>query len=79
MVFSIGIDAGSGVMGLLFHAIGSKTTLFCYSITSATILVAFLVYIYFARDLCDYENLPEESDEEDEIKERLIENTALDD
>ena len=72
MVFSIGIDAGSGVMGLLFHAIGSKTTLFCYSITSATILVAFLVYICFAKSLSDYEQFPEDSDEEDEIKERLI-------
>ena len=79
MVFSIGIDTGSGVMGLLFHAIGSKTTLFCYSITSATILVAFLVYIYFAKSLCDYEKLPEDSDEEDEIKERQKKTRALDD
>ena len=65
MIFSTGVDAGSGVMGLLFHAIGSKATLFCYSITSAIILVAFLAYIYFARDLEDYEKLPEESDGED--------------
>ena len=49
MVYSIGIDAGSGVMGLLFHAIGSKTTLFCYSVTSAVIFVAFLAYIYFSK------------------------------
>ena len=66
MVFSIGVDAGSGVMGLLFYAIGSKTTLFCYSVTSVMILVAFLAYIYFARDLEDYEKLPEESDGEDD-------------
>ena len=79
MVFSIGIDAGSGVMGLLFHAIGAKTTLFCYSITSSTILVAFLVYIYFAKGLRDYEKLPEDSDEEDEIKESQKKNRALDD
>ena len=46
MVYAIGLDAGFGVMGLLFHAIGSKTTLFCYSIISAVILVAFLSYIY---------------------------------
>ena len=64
MVFSIGVEAGSGVMGLLFHAIGSKTTLFCYSITSAVILVAFLIYIYFAQRLDVYENLPQDSDEE---------------
>ena len=66
MVYSIGIDAGSGVMGLLFHAIGSKTTLFCYSITSAIILFAFLAYIYFSKGLEDCEKLPENSDEEDE-------------
>ena len=65
MVYAIGIDVGSGVMGLLFHAIGSKTTLFCCSITSAVILVAFLVYIYFAQSLDVYEKLPQDSDEED--------------
>ena len=64
MVYSIGLDAGSGVMGLLFHAIGSKTTLFWYSISSAIVLVAFLVYIYFAISLEDYEKLPEENDGE---------------
>ena len=65
MVHASGLDAGSGVMGLLFHAIGSKTTLFCYSITSAVILVAFLTYIYFAESLDVYEKLPQDSDEED--------------
>ena len=65
MVLAIGVDAGYGVMGLLFHAIASKTTLFCYSITSALIFVAFLVYIYFAQNLDVYEKLPQDSDEED--------------
>ena len=53
-------------MGLHFHAIGSNATLFCYSIASAIILVAFLAYIYFYKGLEDYEKLPENSDEEDE-------------
>ena len=65
MVYAIGLDAGFGVMGLLFHAIGSKATLFCYSITSVVIFVAFLVYIYFAQSLDVYEKLPQDSDEED--------------
>ena len=65
MVLAIGVDAGCGVMDLLFHAIGSKTTLFCYSITSAVIFVAFLVYIYFAQSLDVYEKLPQDSDKED--------------
>ena len=66
MVYSIRIDAGSGVMGILFHAIESKTTLFCYFITSAIILVAFLDYIYISKGLEEYEKLPENSDEEGE-------------
>ena len=65
MVYAIGLDAGFGVMGLLFHAIGSKTTLFCYSITSAVIFVGFMIYIYFAQSLDVYEKLPQDSDEED--------------
>ena len=65
MVFSIDVEAGSGVIGLLFHAIGSKTTLFCYSITSAVILAGFLVYMYFAQSLDVYEKHPQDSDEED--------------
>ena len=65
MVYAMGLDAGSGVLGLLFHAIGSKTTVFCYSITSAVIFVAFLVYIYFPQSLDVYEKLPQENDEED--------------
>ena len=65
MAYAIGLDIGSGVMGLLFHAIGPKTTLCCFSITSAVILVAFLVYIYFAQSLDVYEKLPQDSDEED--------------
>ena len=64
MVYAIGLDAGFGVMGLLFHAIGSKETLFCYSITSVVIFVAFLVYIYFAQSLDVYEKLPQDTDEE---------------
>ena len=65
MVYAMGLDAGSGVLGLLFHAIRSKKTILCYSITSALIFVAFLVYIYFAQSLDVYEKLPQDSDEED--------------
>ena len=65
MVYAIGLDGGFGVMGLLFHAIGPKTTLCCRSITAAVILVGFLTYIYFAESLDVYEKLPQDSDEED--------------
>ena len=66
MVFSFGLNGGSGIMGLLFHAIGPKTTLFCYSIASAFILICLLAYIYFAKDLDDYEKLNEDKDGEED-------------
>ena len=66
MVFSIGTEAGSGVMGLLFDVIGSKTTLFYYSIASAFLLICLLAYIYSGKGLDDYEKLPENSDREDD-------------
>ena len=48
-------------MGLLFDVIGSKTTLFCYSIASAVLLVCLLVYIYSAKGIHDYEKIPEDN------------------
>ena len=49
-------------MDLLFDdVIGSKTTLFCYSIASAVLLVCLLVYIYSAKSIDDYEKIPEEN------------------
>ena len=49
-------------MDLLFDdVIGSKTTLFCYSIASAVLLLCLLVYIYSAKSIDDYEKIPEEN------------------
>ena len=66
MVYAFGTNGGSGVMGLLFHAIGPKTTLFCYFIASTIILICLLAYIYFAKGLDDYEKLPEDKGGEDD-------------
>ena len=65
MAYALGINGGSGVMGLLYHAIEPKTTLFCYSIASAIILICLLAYIYFSKDIDDWEKLPEDKDGED--------------
>ena len=51
--------------GLLFHSLGPKTTIFCYFIASTIILICLLAYIYFSKDLDDYEKLPEDKDGED--------------
>ena len=51
--------------GLLFHSLGPKTTIFCYFIASTIILICLLPYIYFSKDLDDYEKLLEDKDGED--------------
>ena len=66
MAFSVCTEAGSGVMGLLFDVIGSKTTIFCYSIASSVLLICLFIYIYFSKGLNDYEKHAEESDGEND-------------
>ena len=65
MVYALGMNGGSGVMALLFHAIGPKTTLFWYFISSAIIFICLLVYIDILPTLDDYEKLCEDKDGED--------------
>ena len=45
MVYAFGMNGGSGVMALFFHAIGLRTILFCYFIASAIILICLLADI----------------------------------
>ena len=66
MVYAFGMNFGSGVMGLLFHAIGPKTTLFCYFIASTIILICLLAYIDILPTLDDYEKRCEDKDGEDD-------------
>ena len=42
--------AGSSILGVLFSLVGSKTTLFCFSIAIAVMLVLFLGYILMTND-----------------------------
>ena len=65
MVYAFGMNGGSGVMALLFHSIGPKTTLFCYFIAPANILICLRAYIDIFTTLDDYEKLCEDKDGED--------------
>ena len=62
MVYAFGMNGGSGVMALIFHAIGPKTTLFCYFIASAIIFICLLAYIDILPTHDDYEKLCEDKD-----------------
>ena len=66
MVYAFGMNFGSGVVGLLFHANGPKTTLFCYFIASTIILICLLAYIDILPTLDDYEKRCEDKDGEDD-------------
>ena len=56
---------GSGVLGLLFHAFGPKTILFCYFVASVIVLICLLANISFAKSIEDYERFPADKDGED--------------
>ena len=45
-----GMAAGSSILGVLFSLVGTKTTLFYFSIAIAVILVLFLGYILMTED-----------------------------
>ena len=72
MVYAFGTNGGWEVMGLLFSSIGPKTTLFCYSIASAIILIGLVAYIHFAKDLDDYEKHSEDKDVTSNSETRII-------
>ncbi|XP_028411799.1 major facilitator superfamily domain-containing protein 6-like [Dendronephthya gigantea] len=59
--FSIGIDAGTTVIGVLFNALGTRITLMIFSLSSFLIFIALLLYIIFSKHVeDDYEELSQE-------------------
>ncbi|CAB4024741.1 Hypothetical predicted protein [Paramuricea clavata] len=63
-VFALGTESGSALLGVLFSALGIRTTLLIYSLNSGVILVILLLYIRFSKRVDDYEKLPQDTDEE---------------
>ena len=63
-VYAVGFDAGSTVMGVLFHILGTQLTLLIYSISSAVVLVMLVLYIRFSTSLHIYEKVAQDSDVE---------------
>jgi predicted MFS family arabinose efflux permease len=63
-VFALGTESGSALLGVLFNALGTRTTLLIYSMNSGVILVILLLYLRFSKRSDDYEKLPQDTDEE---------------
>lgn len=57
MVFAVGIDAGCGLMGLLFQREEAATVLFGYSMVSLLLLIVFFVYVYLLKDIGSYKRI----------------------
>ena len=62
--YAVGFDGGTSLMGILFNAFGTQTTLLIYSVTSGLILVILFLYIHFSKHVDDYEKVCQDSDEE---------------
>jgi predicted MFS family arabinose efflux permease len=63
-VFALGTETGSALLGVLFSALGTQTTLLIYSLNSGVILVILLLYIRLSKRVDDYEKLRQYTDEE---------------
>ena len=62
-MFALGVHTGSTLLGVLFNALGTQTTLLIYSMNSGVILVILLLYIRFSKREDSYEKLPRDTDE----------------
>ena len=66
MCFSIGLDCGGTLFGIFFHAFGTRETLFAYSCFSGILLASLLCYLKFC-DVDEYEKLPDDDIDDDDI------------
>jgi predicted MFS family arabinose efflux permease len=64
MFFILGVDCGATFFGLLFHAIGVRSTLTLYAGMTAIMLAIFLCYLKFSKHVNEYEKLPVDSDDD---------------
>ena len=58
-----GCDFGATLLGILFHAIGTRNTLLIYAGMTSLVLLVFLLYIKFSENVNEYERLPSDKDE----------------
>ena len=64
--YAFGQVGGSAAMGMFFSLIGSRATLFYYSIATTIILVLFMGYIFCGKHLDDYEQVCRSESEDNE-------------
>ena len=65
MVFFFGVDGGASYYGVLFHAIGTRSTLIIFASISGVMLSALLIYLRASDDAHEYENLSRDNEDED--------------
>ena len=63
-VYAVGFGVGSSLMGVLFHALGTRMTLIIYSMITAALLVSLLLYIRFLQHDHNYKKLAQDDDNE---------------
>ncbi len=63
-VYGVGFEAGSTLMGVLFHILGTQLALLLYSLSSVVVLVILLLYIRFSTSVHDYNKVAQDSDTE---------------
>ena len=65
MFFFLGLDGGASFYGILFHAIGTRSTLIIFASISGLMLAALLIYLRISEYAHQYEKLPSDDEDDD--------------
>ena len=65
MFFFLGSEGGTSLYGILFQAIGTRSTLLIFGSISGVMLAAFLVYLKISANAPEYEKLPSDNEDDD--------------
>ena len=65
MLFFLGIDSGASYYGILFHAIGTQSTLIIFASVCGVMLSALSIYVRISDGAHEYEKLTGDSEDDD--------------
>ena len=65
MFFYLGSDGGASFYGILFQAMGTRSTLLIFGSISGVMLATLLIYLKISENVREYEKLPSDNEDDD--------------
>ena len=64
--YFFGEEVGAAIFGIIFHALGTRATLFTFAAFFAMLLAILLLHLRFSEHVREYEKLPPEDVDKDD-------------